>query len=158
VDLAALVILILLALTPGLEVRASIPYGIANGVSDLVNVASSYIASTSIAPIVIYGFNFIERELVHKIEFFDKAYIKIMGRVRRKAEGIKASKWVYASLSLYVAVPLPLTGVWTSSLIAYLLDLRKAKSILAIAIGNAVATLILYLSAKGIITLVTSIT
>lgn len=157
-DLATLVILILLALTPGLEVRASIPYGIANGVSDLANVASSYIASTSIAPIVICGFNFIEVELVRRIKFFERAYIKIIGRVRRRAERIKASKWVYASLSLYVAIPLPLTGVWTSSLIAYLLGLRRAKSILAIAIGNAVATLILYLSAKGIVTLITSIT
>ncbi len=155
-NLAVLTILILLALAPGLEVRASIPYGVANGVNDLVNVASSYVASTSIAPVVICGFSFVEK-IVHGVKFFEKAYTKIVGRVRKKAEGIKASKWVYASLSLYVAVPLPLTGVWTGSLVAYLLGLRKAKSILAIAIGNAAATLILYLSAKGIVTLVTLI-
>ncbi|MCS7128878.1 MAG: small multi-drug export protein [Desulfurococcaceae archaeon] len=157
-NLVVLIILTLLALTPGLEVRASVPYGIVNGVNDLVNVALSYVASTSIAPIVIYGFNFVEKELVYGVKLLEKAYVMVVNRVRKRAEGIKASKWVYASLSLYVAVPLPLTGVWTGSLIAYLLDLRKAKSIIAIAIGNAAATLILYLSAKGVITLFTSIT
>ncbi len=154
-NLAVLTILVLLALAPGLEVRASIPYGIASGVNDLVNVALSYIASTSIAPAVIYGFKFIEERVISEVKFFEKAYSLILSRVRRRAEGIKASKWVYASLSLYVAVPLPLTGVWTGSLIAYILDLRRTRSIVAIAMGNAAATLILYLSAKGITALIT---
>ena len=51
------------------------------------------------------------------------------------------------ALYAFVAVPLPLTGVWTGTAIAVFLGLRFDRSILAIALGN--------LTAGSIITLLT---
>ena len=41
----------------------------------------------------------------------------------------------FYGLIFFVGIPLPLTGVWTGSLAAYLFGLSKKKSILAITSG-----------------------
>jgi len=48
---------------------------------------------------------------------------------------------------------LPLTGVWTGSLIAYLLGLDRIKSIISIALGNVIAALLVILSVLGVLVL-----
>jgi len=48
-------------------------------------------------------------------------------------------KYEYLGLILFVAIPLPFTGAWTGSLIAYLFDLKFSKSLLTIFIGVIIA-------------------
>jgi hypothetical protein len=45
-------------------------------------------------------------------------------------------------VALFVAVPLPLTGVWTGCLIAAILNLKYPKALLAVTVGNTIAALI----------------
>jgi uncharacterized membrane protein len=51
----------------------------------------------------------------------------------------------YYGLMIFVAIPLPITGAWTGSLIAAMLDMDKKKSILAIFCGLIIASAIMYL-------------
>ena len=46
---------------------------------------------------------------------------------------------------LFVAIPLPGTGVWTGSLVATLLDIRFKYAFPAVCLGSVVATLIMVL-------------
>jgi len=67
-------------------------------------------------------------------------------RTRERADG-KIIKYEYLGLIMFVAVPLPFTGAWTGSLIAYLFDLKFSKSLLTILLGviiSATITVILY--------------
>tara|TARA_A100000164_G_scaffold29969_1_gene23204 strand:+ start:373 stop:570 length:198 start_codon:yes stop_codon:yes gene_type:complete len=48
----------------------------------------------------------------------------------------------FYGLILFVGIPLPLTGVWTGSLAAYLFGLSKKKSVLAICVGLLISSFI----------------
>lgn len=55
-------------------------------------------------------------------------------------------------LYVFVAVPLPGTGVWTGSAIATLFEMPRGKSAVAILLGNVTACLITTLMTTGVLT------
>lgn len=65
------------------------------------------------------------------------------------SQGIK--KYKFLSLASFVAIPLPLTGVWTGCLIAFLFKMPFKKAFLSIAAGVAMAgAVVTSLSLAGI--------
>ena len=54
------------------------------------------------------------------------------------------------ALYLFVAIPLPGTGVWTGSAIATLFEMPRGKSIIAILLGNVTACAIMVLLTGGV--------
>ena len=150
-DIINIAIIVLLALAPGLEVRASIPYGVLLGFNPLGVFLLSYIMSCLPSIPIIYLLGWIEENLVPRYDILQKLYNWAVKRVRKKLEEIRRSKYIFLALAAYVAIPLPLTGVWTGSLIAYLLGLDRKKSILAIIMGNIVASTIVLLTSLGLL-------
>ena len=57
------------------------------------------------------------------------------------------------ALVVLVAIPLPLTGVWTASLVAYIFDIPSRKAIPLIFIGVIIAGMIVTLATLGLITI-----
>ena len=57
----------------------------------------------------------------------------------------KIEKYGYLGVFIFVAIPLPGTGVWTGSLIASVLGLKPLKALPLIILGNAVAGLLMIL-------------
>ena len=57
------------------------------------------------------------------------------------------------ALYIFVALPLPGTGVWTGSAIATLFNLPRGKAAAAILLGNVTACLIMTLAASGVLAL-----
>ena len=55
------------------------------------------------------------------------------------------------ALYIFVALPLPGTGVWTGSAIATLFEMPRGKAALAILLGNMTACLITTLAATGVL-------
>lgn len=55
------------------------------------------------------------------------------------------------ALYIFVALPLPGTGVWTGSAIATLFNMPRGKAAAAILIGNVTACLIMTLAASGVL-------
>jgi len=55
------------------------------------------------------------------------------------------------ALYIFVALPLPGTGVWTGSAIATLFEMPRGKSAAAILLGNVTACLIMTLAATGVL-------
>lgn len=55
------------------------------------------------------------------------------------------------ALYIFVALPLPGTGVWTGSAIATLFNLPRGKAAAAILLGNVTACLIMTLAASGVL-------
>lgn len=55
------------------------------------------------------------------------------------------------ALYIFVALPLPGTGVWTGSAIATLFNMPRGKAAAAILLGNVTACLIMTLAASGVL-------
>jgi uncharacterized membrane protein len=143
-DLYKLVFIVLLAMAPGVEARVAIPTAVILGLDPLLSLIISFISSSIPVLPIIYGLSWVEEKIILRVSFLKKIYMAILERVRERAKRISNYKVVYAGLALYVAIPLPLTGVWTGSLIAYLLGLRDIKSVSSIIIGNLIACLIVF--------------
>ena len=62
----------------------------------------------------------------------------------------KKQTFKYFTLFLFTAIPLPLTGVWSASAIAGMLEMKFSKALFVIVLGNFVAGLIISLLSYAI--------
>ena len=70
------------------------------------------------------------------------------GRTAKQQE--KINRYGFFGLTIFVAIPLPMTGVWTGAAIAHLLGIRKRRAVPALALGTVIAGIIVTLAALGI--------
>lgn len=84
------------------------------------------------------------KSLVEKLESHGKKKgEKLQGKIKN-SKSEKAKVWASViGVFLFVAIPLPGTGVWTGSLVATLLDIRFKYAFPAVCLGSVVATLIM---------------
>lgn len=94
-------------------------------------------------PFVLLFFRFVEKFL-RKFTTWSRLLNWLFDKTRRRADA-KIRKYEYLGLIFFVAIPLPFTGAWTGSLIAYLFDLKFLRSILVILIGVIIAATIMTL-------------
>jgi uncharacterized membrane protein len=81
---------------------------------------------------------------------FERFFEKLFERARRRA-GTKIEKYEALGLSLFVAIPLPVTGAWTGCVIAYLFGIPKRLAIPAIALGVMIAGALVTLIMNGLL-------
>ena len=135
---------------PIFELRGAIPVGIALGLPYLKVYILSLIGN--MAPVVplLFIFKYFFHKL-EKIKFLGRFLKWWFRRVEKKSKIVQ--KWGYWGLILFVAIPLPVTGAWTGTVAATLLELRARKSFLAIFAGVAIAGVIVSLVVSGVIAL-----
>lgn len=140
---------------PLIELKGAIPIGTGLfGLNLWVTAGVAYLGSTLISIVEFFillpvfallkKIGFI-RKLVEKVEaiFKNKA-----GEIAKKTDGStesEAKKIMMISLFVFVAVPFPVTGVWTGTAIAVFLGLKFRESVLPIAGGNLIAGAIITL-------------
>jgi uncharacterized membrane protein len=87
------------------------------------------------------------------------SYVKVLGKrpfVNRHVEAIRrrglpyVKRYGFLGLVLFVAIPLPTTGVYGGTLLSWLLGMNWSTSLLAVMIGATVSNGIVALSAFGI--------
>jgi uncharacterized membrane protein len=100
-------------------------------------------------PFILLFFKYIEKYL-RRFKFWSNLMDRLFAYTRRRAD-VKIQNYKYAGLLLFVAVPLPLTGAWTGSLIVYLFGLKFIKSFITIFIGIvAAAAIMTFLTLTGV--------
>ena len=134
------------SMIPWIESRYVIPYALWEFNWELWQVFPLAILGNMMPiPFVLLFFKFVEKFL-RRFRFWTKVMDWLFKRTRERADG-KIIKYEYLGLIMFVAVPLPFTGAWTGSLIAYLFDLKFSKSLFTILLGviiSATITVILY--------------
>lgn len=140
----------ILGLAPISEVRGAIPLAYKFFMIDLespklfaVACACGVLGNLAIAPLVLLALDKIERVVLgsrYVPGFIKKLYLKVLHYVRGRARKYERIEMV--GLLAFVAVPLPFTGAWTGSLVAYVLGLDRKKSIACIELGVLIATAI----------------
>ena len=112
---------ILLSMVPFGELRISIPYAIYIGMTPLKAFLISCFGN--FIPIIplLFLLNPISN-IINKIPKVNKYYQRFLTNTRNK--GRKVDKYGAIGLVLLVAVPLPGTGIYSGSVIAFLLGIR----------------------------------
>jgi len=127
-----------LSMIPWLESRYVIPFAISSFGWDWWQAFPIAVAGNMLpVPFILLFFKFAEKFL-RNYKFWTRIMDWLFSRTRRRADS-KIQKYEYLGLILFVAIPLPFTGAWTGSLIAYLFDLKFSKSLLTIFIGVIIA-------------------
>jgi uncharacterized membrane protein len=147
---------LLLTVLPFIELRGGLPvivdYAIRNGQS-----IWPYFFIVLILNILVILLIFMFFDLLHKVfmrlKWYEKVVGKVLARLQRRMEKVRArmDRWGYIALMLFVAVPLPVTGAWSGSLIAWALGLNRWKSFLAISAGIIIAGLLVLFASFGLL-------
>lgn len=81
--------------------------------------------------------------LVLRIRFVQALAARLLDRARKKAASVGNANSRAVALALFVGVPLPGTGAWTGSLIAFVLGMPFGQSFAALAAGVVMAACIM---------------
>ncbi|ADB57181.1 COG2426 family protein [Archaeoglobus profundus] len=128
------------------ELRGGIPLALYLGFDPLKAYIFSILGNLLPVPFLLIFLNLIERIALRTP--LSRFYTRIVERTRRKKDLIE--KYGYLGLSIFVAIPLPVTGAWTGCLLAFLLGLNRMKSFFYIALGVAIAGIIVLASSLGV--------
>ena len=128
--------LMFLSMIPIVELRGSIPLGIAMDLKPMYLYIFCLIGSSLVSIPVVLVF----RQVIDYLRY--RKYLnQVIRWVDRKIEG-RAKKLKAASiigLIIFVGVPLPTTGSWSAAALASIFKMRIKDALLGIFIGNAIA-------------------
>ena len=139
--------LFLVSMLPIAELRGAIPLGIYWGLSPILVFIVAILGNMVPVPFILLFLDSIEKYL-RRSEKMARALDWIFERTYKKADE-KVRRWEYLALILFVAIPLPGTGAWTGSLIAYLFKFDIKKSMLSIFAGVLIAGAIVLIASLG---------
>ena len=152
---------VLISVLPIVEVRGAIPIAFGYGISPFLAFLYAFIGSSLMAPVLLAlllpfvkwlartkAFKRLGQTLYEKFEQKSQAIVKSEkdapqeGLEESEADA-KAAKKLQAKkfwgVFAFVAIPLPLTGVWTGSAVAAVTRLKYPLSLAAVLLGNLVA-------------------
>ncbi|ASJ16341.1 ligand-binding protein SH3 [Thermococcus chitonophagus] len=143
-----------LSLIPTFEGRYAVIYGLGRGypVSETILASIAGVLLLSFAlPALLPG---IDRVMIALENTFlsriAKLYMYYIERVRNKARPY-VERWGLIGLTIFVAIPLPGTGVWTGALAAYILGMEKKITIPALILGGTISIAITALPTLGLL-------
>lgn len=144
----------LIAVLPIVEARMAIPIAFGYGMNPFKGWLFSFLGSSLTAPILLLVliplvkwlsttkiFKKLGETLYEKFESKAKSVKTDETEQNVKKRNLKKAIGVFA----FVAIPLPLTGVWTGSAVASVLKLPYPLALAAVVLGNAVASAIILL-------------
>jgi uncharacterized membrane protein len=137
------------ATLPILELRGAIPLGLMHydmGVVEtyLIAVAGNFLPVLPILFLLEPVSNFLRRN-----RLFDRFFTWLFARTRRKGGLIE--RYEAIGLTLFVAIPLPVTGAWTGAIAAYIFGIRRKYAAVCILFGIMIAGVVVTLASKGLI-------
>ena len=133
---------------PVIELRGSIPLGISLGLSPYYSLFLSMVGSMFPVPFLYFGIRPVFRFLM-KQPFFEKHLGRLTEKTVTKSDQI--IKYGFWGLLIFVAIPLPGTGVWTGTLAAVLLNMRFKIAFPALFLGDLGAGIIVTSLSLGVL-------
>ncbi|GAB6101872.1 COG2426 family protein [Thermococcus atlanticus] len=143
----------MLSLVPTFEGRYAIVYGMGRGYplwETLFVAALGVLLLSLILPLLLPYIDglmlWLEGTFLRKIA---RLYLHYINRVRRKAHPY-VERWGFLGLTVFVAIPLPGTGVWTGALAAYLFGIEKKTAVPALILGGLLSMAITLVPSLGL--------
>jgi uncharacterized membrane protein len=126
------------SMLPGVELRLGIPLGISMGLSPItaffIGIVGNFIPNIVILKVLDPITKFLRRHS----KFLDRFFGTLFEKTRNKHQD-KFAKYGMVFIIVFVAIPLPGSGSWTGSLIAYLFGVKYWRALLLISLGIIIA-------------------
>ncbi len=143
----------IIGMTPILEIRGAIPFGVSKGLTYFESFIFSFLGNIIPIYFIIKYINPVF-DLISKVKIGKKFVDWVTEHAAKKIENNKKLQtFTELGLFLFVAIPLPGTGVWIGSLIASILHVPFKKAFLPLTLGVLVAGMIVLFATGGIVTL-----
>jgi uncharacterized membrane protein len=136
---------LLITISPISELRGGIPLGISLGLDPWFTFFIAVVANALIFFPIFFALRLFYDKLLCRIQLFNR-YLESL----RKRGKPKVDKYGFWGLALFVAVPLPLTGAYTGTILAWLLGMDWKKAFPAIGLGVVVAGVVVLLITLGV--------
>ncbi|MCX8181507.1 MAG: small multi-drug export protein [Candidatus Methanomethyliaceae archaeon] len=138
----------LIALSPVLESRVAIPYGISSGVELPIVLLISFLGNMVPVPFLLLTMQSIERWMTRREDdsYLKRLFVRYINNLRKRGAST-INKYGFIGLTIFVALPVPGTGAWTGSVLAYLFGIELKRSTFAILIGVLISIFIITIAA-----------
>ena len=135
------------AMVPVLELRGAIPFGVARGLTIWEAIGAAVLGNLLPVPFIILFIRNIFSWMRRRLPRLDGLVTGLENRAESKKDTVR--RYAFWGLVILVAIPLPGTGAWTGALVAALMDIRLKKAFPAIAVGVAIAAVIVSVITYG---------
>lgn len=142
-SIISLIKIIILSMLPISEVRGALPFAFFNNISFYLAFPISVFFNFIVSFFIFFFLDTINKYLL-KIPYYNKIFTKFANNAKEKIYK-KFSKYEYLGLTLFVGIPLPITGIWTGVLGAWLLQLERKKVFISLFFGVLIAAIIVTL-------------
>jgi len=145
-----------LTLVPFIELRGGLPLVIIHAKEQSLQLWPFLILvlflNSLIVLILFFFLDFLHEKFL-KIAFYRKSFEKYLSRSRKKIEKFqeKHKKIGFLALTLFTAIPLPITGAYSATLISWLTGLNRIKSFISITLGLIISETIILVITLGLI-------
>ena len=140
----------LCSMIPIIELRGAIPLGAALGLPWWQNYILAVIGNMIPVPfILLFIKKIIEYLSSCRVAFLRKFALWLTKKADKNRD--KIEKYSFWGVCLFVAIPLPVTGAWTGSLVAATLDMKVWKAVLSCLFGVMIAGVIMTLASYGVV-------
>jgi len=136
---------LLATVLPISELRGGIPLGISLGLDPWFTFSIVVAANALIFFPVFFALRLFYDKLLSRIPWFNK----YLDNLRKRGKP-KVDKYGFWGLFLFVAIPLPVTGAYTGTILAWLLGMDWRKAFPAVGLGVIVAGVVVLLITLGI--------
>lgn len=138
----------LLAMTPLGELRVSLPIALTVFHLDLIKAYFISVLGNMVPVMVLLFFlDPVSNWLSKKFKVFQKFFSWLFEKTRRR-HGETIKKYGYPALVIFVGIPLPFTGGWTGSLVAFLFGIPFKLAFPLIFLGVIIAGIIVLIATK----------
>lgn len=138
------------SMIPIIELRGAIPLGAWLELPWWQNYILAVLGNMIPVPFILLFINkFIGWMSRSKIKFFNKVGTWLTNKAEKNRE--KIEKYSFWGVCLFVAVPLPVTGAWTGSLVAATIGMKGWKAFLSCLLGVMIAGVIMTLASYGVV-------
>ena len=131
---------LIVSMTPVMELRASIPLGVALEMDIytalIISILGNIFPSFFLIPLTGKVFDLLKG----KSKFIDNFISKLEKKAESKFHIIEKYKKI--GLIILIAIPLPGTGVWTGCLVASMLNMKLKDSVVPVILGTIIAAII----------------
>ncbi len=148
---------------PFFEMKGALPLGVAVGLNPITSFTFSLLGSTAVIPLIL-KISLPLFESVKDIKFLNYFYNKVFSYVNAKTVKMQTASSVnigtggfldknfnLLALFMFVAIPIPGTGVWGASLIAAVSKIPKTFAFLAIAFANFISAIFVCALSAGLL-------
>ncbi len=143
------VITFLISTLPIFELRGAIPIAVLQFNMPIIKAYFLSVAGNLLPILPILYFLEPIRKLLSKIKFMKRFFDWLYERTYKKSR--KVMKYGAIGLTLFVAIPLPITGAWTGAVAAILFEVPPKYAFPSIILGVLIAGLVVSLVTLGFV-------